>query len=105
MTMVLPWVLFSSLQKREDVVGRGAVEIAGRLIADDDRRIGDDGARDRDALLLSAGELARLVLRPIGKAHDLERDPHVFLALGARKRREQQRKSDVPLGRQLGIRL
>ncbi len=36
--------------------------------------IGDDGARDADALLLTAGELPRIVPRALGQAHDLQRD-------------------------------
>jgi hypothetical protein len=35
-----------------------AVERRGRLVGEDDRWIADDGARDRDALLLAAGERA-----------------------------------------------
>ena len=36
---------------------RLAVETRGRLIEDQDRRIGQEGARDRDPLALAAGEL------------------------------------------------
>ena len=50
------------LQQVEDLVARLAVEVAGRLVAEQQRRVGDDGARDADALLLAAGELARVVL-------------------------------------------
>ena len=35
--------------------------------------IGDDRARDGDALLLAAGHLARIVLGAVGQADDLER--------------------------------
>ena len=45
-------------QRVEHMVGGARVEIAGRLVGQQDaRRIGDR-ARDRDALLLAAGELA-----------------------------------------------
>ena len=37
----------------------GGVEVAGRLVGEDHRRVGDERARDRDALLLAAGELGR----------------------------------------------
>ena len=37
------------------------VEVAGRLVGEQDGRVGDDRARDRDALLLPARELARRV--------------------------------------------
>ena len=50
------------LQQAEDLLGGLAVEVAGRLVADQQRRIGDDRAGDGDALLLAAGQLARLVL-------------------------------------------
>ena len=41
-----------------------AVERRGRLVGQDDRRIADDRARDRDPLLLAAAELARIGHRP-----------------------------------------
>ena len=44
------------------------VEVAGRLVGEEQRRLGDDRARDRDALLLAAGELAGRVLLPAGQA-------------------------------------
>ena len=50
------------LQQVEDFVARLAIEIARRLVAEQQRRVGDDGARDADALLLAARELARIVL-------------------------------------------
>src|SRR5262245_43403892 len=34
-----------------------AVEVAGGLVGEQDQRLADDGARDCDALLLTAGEL------------------------------------------------
>ena len=55
------------LQQVEDLVAGLAVEIAGRLVAQQQRRVGDDGARDADALLLAARELPRVVLRAIGR--------------------------------------
>ena len=66
---------------REDLVGGGAVEIAGRLVAEQQRRIGDDGAGDGDALLLAARHLARIVLGPVGEADDAERRLHVLAPL------------------------
>ena len=62
------------LQQVEDLVAGLAIEIAGRLVAEQQRRVGDDGARDADALFLAAGELPRVVLRAIGQADDLQRD-------------------------------
>ena len=39
----------------------------------------DQGAGERDALLLAAGELVRLALRHVGQAHDLEQLHHAGL--------------------------
>ena len=50
------------LQQVEDLVAGLAIEIAGRLVAEQQRRVGDDRARDADALFLAAGQLARVVL-------------------------------------------
>src|SRR5205814_278706 len=49
------------LEDLHDLDARPAVEIAGRLIREQDRRIVEQRARDRDALLLSAGELIGMV--------------------------------------------
>ena len=58
------------LQQIQDLVAGLAIEVAGRLVAEQQRRIGDDGAGDADALFLAAGELARIVVRPVGEADD-----------------------------------
>ena len=83
------------LEQGEDVVGARAIEVARRLVGDDDRRVVDDGARDRDALLLPAGELPRVVLHPVLEADDAERGLRALLALGRRELREQERQLDV----------
>ena len=62
------------LQQIENLVARLAIEIARGLVAEQQRRVGDDRARDADALLLPARELPRVVLRAIGEADDLQRN-------------------------------
>jgi hypothetical protein len=52
----------------ENLVGALAVEVAGWLVGDDQVGVGDDRTRDRDALLLAAGESA--VSRTSRSAHD-----------------------------------
>ena len=47
------------LEQVEDLRLHRHVERRHRLVADDQLRVGDDGARDRDALALSTGELVR----------------------------------------------
>jgi len=41
-------------QQRQDDRARLGVEIAGRLVGEDQRRVVDERARDREALLLAA---------------------------------------------------
>ena len=67
-------IAIERLQQIEDLVAGLAIEIAGRLVAEQQRRVGDDGARDADALLLAARQLTRVVLRAIGQPDDLQRD-------------------------------
>ena len=59
------------------------VEVAGRLVGEQDRRLAAHGAGDGDALLLTAGELAGQVLGAVRHADALERRGHALLALGA----------------------
>ena len=45
----------------DDRLAGRAIEIAGRLVGQQQRRPGDKGAGDRDALLLAAGKLPRIM--------------------------------------------
>src|SRR5512132_3731610 len=49
------------VQQPEHLGGRLRVEVSGRLVADDQLRVGCEGTGDRDPLLLTAGELRRQV--------------------------------------------
>src|SRR5262249_39586058 len=48
-------------------VRRGSMEIAGRFVAQEERRTQDKRARDRRALLLPARQLAGAMIEPIAK--------------------------------------
>ena len=52
-------------EQLDDLAARGAVEVAGRLVGQHDRRIVGQRARDRHALLLAAGQLRRVVMAAI----------------------------------------
>ena len=58
-----------------------AVEVAGRLVAHQDRGAVDERPGDRHALLLAAGELGGMVVEPVGQADTLERLAGPFAAL------------------------
>ena len=49
------------------------VEVAGRLVGQQQRRLVDQRARDGDALLLAARQLIRMMLRAVGQADRVER--------------------------------
>ena len=61
------------LQQVQHLVGGLAVEVAGRLVADQQGRIGDQRAGDGDALRLAAGQFAGLVLGAVGEADQGQR--------------------------------
>ena len=85
-------------QEREHLVAGLRVEVAGRLVGEEDGRLGDERARDGDALLLAAGELRRAVRRAVGEADALDDGVvpgAVDLAAG-----ELERQEDVLLCRQ-----
>ena len=95
MTIVFLNSWFSRCSSVEHFAARLRVEVARRLVGEQQRRVGDDRARDRDALLLPAGELPRIVLLAVAEADDVERGHHVLAALLLREVREQQRQLDV----------
>ena len=52
----------------DDGAARFVVEVAGRLVGEEDFRAVDKGAGQGDALLLAAGELVRVVVGAVGQA-------------------------------------
>ena len=66
------------------------VEVPGRLVREQDRRVVDQRAGDRDALLLSARQLVRMVVGPVAEPDQIEhldRALVTFSGLHARCRR------------------
>src|SRR3712207_1236567 len=61
-----------AVQKLHDAHRRVRVEVAGRLVRDEYRRLRDEGPGDRDALLLPAGELVRELVQLPGEANEGE---------------------------------
>ncbi len=60
-------------QQVEDGAARAAVEVAGRLVGQDQRRLADQRPGDGDPLALAARELRRLVPEPVLEADALQR--------------------------------
>jgi hypothetical protein len=59
-------------EERRDADRRGRVEVPGGLVGQQDRRAVDEGARDRHALLLAAGQLVGEALLLAPQADELE---------------------------------
>jgi hypothetical protein len=67
-------------QQLDDLAAARAVEVAGRLVGEDQPRFAHESARDRDALQLAAGKRLRCLLGLCGDPDALEPRPR----LGAR---------------------
>src|SRR5262245_42390608 len=90
-------LVVQALEDAHDLLRGAGIQVAGRLVGQDQLRVVDERAGDRDALLLSARELARVVVPAVREADDLEA-PHRLLAppIGAMAvGRVDQRQLDV----------
>ena len=76
---------------------RSRVEVAGRLVGENQRRLIDQRARNRDALLLPARQLIRMMVRALAEAHRFQRGHGARVPLGRFHRlvRVEQRQLDV----------
>src|SRR5882762_2941359 len=80
-------------ERGEDHCAVGLVEVTGRLVGQEQRRVVEHGAAERDALLLAARELRREVPRPVRDAElveELPRAPPRRGAVAARVARREQ---------------
>ena len=84
-------------QQFHDLVAALRIEIAGRLVGEQHFRIGHDGARNGDALLLPAGKFGRGVMRPVFQPDRPQRFARQRMAHRSRFAAIQQRQFDVLL--------
>src|SRR6266852_2437218 len=89
--------LFEELQ---DLAARSHVQVAGRLVGQDNLRPHDDGARDRHALPLAARELLGGVQGALGQADAVQRLRRAAGALARLDAGEKHRQLHVALRRQ-----
>ena len=80
-----PPFLVKRMEGRHDVDARLGVEIPGGLVREQETGAVDQRARNGDALLLSTGELARVMRRPLRKAHRVERRQSTVAAFASRQ--------------------
>ena len=86
----------------EDLVARLAVEVAGGLIGQQQRRLLDQGPSDRHPLPLAAGHLVGAVPHPVGQPDTCQRLGRAAAPFERRDARVDQRQLDVPQGRLAG---
>ena len=93
----LPVVVDAAAQQLEHLGAGPGVEVAGRLVGEDDPRPADQRAGDRHPLLLAAGELLGLVVEPVPEADG--RDHRVVPVLVRLAAGDRQREQDVLVAR------
>ena len=71
-TIVWP-VAVQRLEQPHDLLAGGAVEVAGRLVGQENARLVHQRPGDGHALPLAAGELVGPVLHPVAQPHPRER--------------------------------
>src|SRR5581483_3482990 len=62
----------------ENLLGRMGIEIARRLIGDNQGRVGDDGTGNADTLLLAAGKLPGTMMQPIAQPDQVQSGQHLL---------------------------
>ncbi len=82
-------------EQPHDLGRQHRIEIAGRLVRDEDRRFRDDRARDADALLLAGRQRHRQRQFAREQADLVERGTHALGGLLAARARNLQRQRDV----------
>ena len=82
-------------EQAHDFFTGGAVEVAGRFVGEDHRRLHDRGAGDGDALALAAGKLVRAVAGAVAQTVVLERLVHADRALCGVDAGQRHRQRDV----------
>src|SRR5215471_21111722 len=77
------FILVQVLEHFHNFIAHLAVQVAGRLVGQQDARIADNGARDGDALLLTARELRWEVMDARVQPDSVERAQRQLAPLGA----------------------
>ena len=82
-------------EQREDGARGRRVERAGGLVAQQNLGVCRQRTGDRHALLLPAGQLGRIIVRPVGKADGFEQLARPFFRLRLFDARDLEREADV----------
>ena len=99
---VMPRLLVQPHEELHDLVARPGIEVACRLIGQDDRRVVHERPGNGDPLLLAAGKLVRMMVFPAFEPDALQRLPRPFLPFLGRQPVVQHGQFDIFEGRGAG---
>src|SRR3954471_9596620 len=83
------------LQQAEHIPCRRRVQVAGGLVGEDQRRLGDERTSNGDPLLLATRKLTGTVFEPVVEADAGQRPDSALTPLVARHARVRERQLDV----------
>lgn len=83
------------VQEVKDRVGGLTIEIASRFVSYQELGVVNNGSGDGDPLFLSAGELRRTMVGPVGKADEVESGVDFFLSFGLTEFTQQKGEFDI----------
>ena len=82
-------------QQREYVLCGGGIKVAGGFVREEHGRVAHERPGYRHPLLLSAGQLPRVMIQPFAETDGFQQQPRTSAAFGRRNTAEQQRQRDV----------
>src|SRR5437870_1295975 len=91
----LPDSAAECLENSQDLVGGVGIEVARRLISNDETRVSDERARDSYALLLAARELFGQMFRSIRQADQFQYAADLLPAFFPAEPGQKQREFDI----------
>ena len=96
-----PLLFVQPLEHLQDFLARAGIQISGRFVGQQDRRMIHQGPGNGNALLLAAGKLRRLVIEALAKADAFQEfdGPAAFVAIRPRLGRIDQRHPHLLDGR------
>src|SRR5690606_22959825 len=88
-------LLVQADQQIDDARTRLAIQVAGRLVGEQDPRVVRERARDRDALLLAAGQLLWVVVDALAESDALQQRTRTLCQIAIDGARELERDEHV----------
>ena len=94
--------LIQPLEEIHDLLSRVSIQVSRGLVGEEECRIGDNGSRNGNPLLLTSGELAGIMLHPVLQADQTQSRLDVIVPLRLAQPGEQERQLHVFKSREHG---